>query len=213
MPSSDTTTATRRGRPRAGERAERRQRILDAALAELVERGFDQVTMLGVASRAGASKETLYNWFDSREGLFAALVIANADASVRAVERALDHDAPPEIVLTGFANGLLTLLTTEASIALNRAAMSSPDLAGVLLEHGRHRVGPIVEAYLARRADAGVLSIADPAEAFELLYGLIVRDTQIRVLLGESRPQAAVIRARVETAVAQFLDLTGSPQV
>jgi AefR-like transcriptional repressor, C-terminal domain len=58
----------------------------------------------------------------------------------------------------------------------------------VLLAQGRHRTGPIVEAYLARLAEAGVLGIDDPAEAFQLLYGLVVRDLQIRVLLGEPPP-------------------------
>ena len=51
---------SRVGRPRQGEREERRHRVLDAALAELVEQGYDKTTMLSIASRAGASKETLY---------------------------------------------------------------------------------------------------------------------------------------------------------
>ena len=33
--------------------------------------------------------------------------------------------------------------------ALNRAAMASPELAETLLASGRHRVGPLVERYLA----------------------------------------------------------------
>lgn len=110
----------------------------------------------------------------------------------------------------GYATGLLALLTSEGSIALNRASMSSPAIATVLLAHGRHRVGPLVETYLARLADDGHLDISDPRDAFELLFGLVVRDTQIRVLLGESVPTASQITARAERAVAQFLVLTRS---
>lgn len=206
-----TRTTSRRGRPRAGERAEREQKIVAAALEELIDHGYERVTMLGIASRAGASKETLYNWFGSKEGLFAALIKANADQSAQRIETALDEGADPVETLVGYATGLLTLLTSPGSVALNRAAMSSPELAEVLLAHGRHRVGPLVEEYLARLSDGGDISIDDPAQAFELLYGLVVRDTQIRVLLGEPAPRPDVIRRRATRAVSQFLRLTGIP--
>lgn len=199
---------SRRGRPRAGERAEREERVVAAALAELVEHGYERVTMLGIASRAGASKETLYSWFGSKEGLFAALIKANADQSAERVERALAGGEDPVDTLTGYAVGLLTLLTSPGSIALNRAAMSSPELAEVLLAHGRHRVGPLVETFLAQLCDDGVLSFSDPGQAFELLYGLVLQDTQIRVLLGEPPPSAEAISTRAGTAVQNFLTLT-----
>lgn len=202
-----TPTRSRRGRPRAGERAEREQRVVAAALDELIEHGYERVTMLGIASRAGASKETLYNWFESKEGLFAALIKANADQSAQRIEKALDDQADPVDTLIGYATGLLTLLTSPGSVALNRAAMSSPELAEVLLAHGRHRVGPLVERYLRQLSDNGDLSITDPAQAFELLYGLVVRDTQIRVLLGEPPPSPEVIRGRAAGAIEQFLVL------
>lgn len=200
--------ASRRGRPRADERAQRRQRVIDAAFEELIEHGYEKLTMLGIARRAGASKETLYTWFGNRDGLFAALIEANADASAERVTAALEGDANPRDTLVGYATGLLTLLTSPQSVALNRASMSSPDLAEILLRSGRHRIGPIVEAYLARLIDTGTLATIDPAEAFRLLYGLVIQDTQIRVLLGEPPPRPKAIRTRAETAVARFLELT-----
>ncbi len=203
-----TKTGSRRGRPRKEEQQQHRQRVIDAALAELVERGYDRVTMLGIATRAGASKETLYSWFGDRAGLFAALIQDLADRAAQRIQAALDGDKDPIETLTAFATGLLTLLTSEQSIALNRAAMTSPDLARILLESGRHRAGPLVEQYLARLTDAGYLHIPDPPEAFRLLYGLVVQDTQIRVLLGEPPPSKAVIATQAATAVDRFLDYT-----
>lgn len=203
-----TPRASKRGRPRAGERAEREQRIVAAALNELIEHGYERVTMLDIASRAGASKETLYNWFGSKEGLFAALIKANADRSAQRVEEALDNDADAHEVLVGYATGLLRLLTSPESVALNRAAITSLELADALLAHGRHRVGPLVETYLAQLSDDGVISVSNPAQAFELLYGLVIRDTQIRVLLGEPPPSADEIGQRSTAAVDQFLALT-----
>ena len=164
--------------------------------------------MLAVASLAGASKETLYRWFGSKEGLFSALITANADRSAELVRKALDADGEPRKTLVGYSIGLLSLLTSPPSIALNRAAVSAPELAEILLANGRHRVGPLVERYLAALAERGVLSIDDPADAFELLYGLVVRDTQIRALLGERPLGPEAIAERARTAVDQFLQLT-----
>lgn len=201
----------RRGRLPASERVARQQAVLDCALEELLENGVDGLSMLGVAQRAGASKETLYSWFDSREGLLTALIERNADGAADRVREALEREAHPTETLVGFGIGLLTLLTSPASIALNRAAMTTPELAHRLLASGRFRVGPIVEHYLASITTDKQLNIADPAAAFELLYGLLIQDTQIRVLLGDDPPSPADIKARAKTAVEQFFALVGEP--
>jgi hypothetical protein len=54
---------------------------------------------------------------------------------------------------------------------------------------------------------AGVLEPADPEAAFRTLYGLVVRDTQIRVLLGEPAPDPAAIANEAEQGVDHFLRL------
>jgi AcrR family transcriptional regulator len=198
---------TRRGRLPAAERDERRHAVLDATEAVLLDEGYDGVTMLAIAKRAGASKETLYSWFGNRDGLFAALIERSADRSSVAIDTALSSGESTQVTLTGFAIGLLTLLSSPASIALNRAAMQSPELSARLLASGRHRVGPLVEKYLAQRHRAGDINAPEPAAAFELLYGLVVRDVQIRVLLGESAPSSRAIKRQAATAVDQFLQL------
>jgi len=187
--------------------------VLDAALNVLIEDGVDRMTMLAVAKRAGASKETLYSWFGNRDGLLRALIERNADGSAERIQAALGATATDEVevrtTLEGYAAGLLRLLTSPGSVALNRAAMSDGELAALLLASGRHRVGPIVEAFLERQAKAGnlTLTMAPPA-AFELLYGLVVQDIQIRVLLGESAPSSRVLTARAKAGVGRFLQLT-----
>lgn len=206
-------TTSRRGRLPAAQREARRAQVIEAAFAELVEKGAAGVTMAGVARRADASKETLYAWFGSREQLIGELIRANADASVERVRGALTS-APAELstareALTDYAVALLGLLTGPTSVELNRAAMGSPALAAQLLASGRHRVGPIVEEYLGRLAAAGLLAIDDPAQAYRALYGLVVRDTQIRVLLGEDPPPAEQILLEARSAVGNFFTLYG----
>lgn len=201
--------STRRGRPRVADAEAHRDAVIDAAFAELVDRGYRATTMLGIARRAGASKETLYAWFGSKQGLFSALVRRQAAATASGITGALDADDEPRTVLTGFAEQLLGMLVGERSLAINRAAMTSPDLADVLLREGRHTAGPIVERYLAHIDDRGALCVPDPVAAFRLLYGLVIEDTQIRSLLGEPPPNETEIAARASTAVDRFIRLLG----
>ncbi len=200
---------TSRGRPRSSEREERQHAVLDAAFEELLESGYEGVTMLRIAQRAGASKETLYAWFGNREGLFAALITRNGDQVAQGVEKALAGRGSAKNTLTGFCNSLLTLLTSSQALALNRAAMNSPELANLLLVSGRLRVGPIVEQYLQRLQSEGLLRVHDPVESFSALYGLVVRDSQIRALLGESALSSVEISHRAKAAVVDFFRLYG----
>jgi AcrR family transcriptional regulator len=151
MPGTGTQAGRRRGRPPAGSSAAHRELVLDATFELLVERGYQGTTMASVAERAGSSKETLYAWFGSKQGLFAALIRRQAEAANQAVAAALDGggaDPDPAATLTAFATNLLKLLLGERSVALNRAAVADlggrepgGELAAVLLAQGRHRTG------------------------------------------------------------------------
>ena len=198
---------SKRGRPRANEAKAKREAVIQAAIDELVEKGYENITMLGVAKRASASKETLYSWFGNKEGLFSALIKHQAETTVTRVKAALEGESELRATLTDFATGLLRVLLSEPSVSLNRAAMSSPELADVLLKHGRHATGPIVEGYLERLAKQGVLRVSSPQAAFQLLYGLIIQDWQIRVLLGEKPPTKKDLSRHADVAVEQFLAL------
>ncbi|MEZ5097882.1 MAG: TetR/AcrR family transcriptional regulator [Nocardioides sp.] len=61
------TTVEAAGRPRV--EGEREQEILDAALAVLVEVGYDKLTMDAVAGQARASKATLYRRWSGKAAL------------------------------------------------------------------------------------------------------------------------------------------------
>ena len=66
---------TRPGK-RAGQRVERRDAILAAALDEFSARGFAATRLDDVAQRAGVAKGTIYLYFRDKESLFQELVRA-----------------------------------------------------------------------------------------------------------------------------------------
>src|SRR5688500_16594829 len=64
-------TRTKRGRPPLG--PERRESILEAALACFVERGFHGTAIPQIAEKANIAAGTIYHYFDSKEALVNAL--------------------------------------------------------------------------------------------------------------------------------------------
>ncbi len=70
--------------------AQTRQSIVDAALAEFLEKGFADTTVESVAKRAGVAKGLIYRYFEAKEALFSAVVqqeIVNAHIDVDDAKR------------------------------------------------------------------------------------------------------------------------------
>lgn len=200
--------------PRGADGGARHAEILAAALAVLQERGYQKATMSAVASRARASKETLYNWYGDKRGLFAALIADNASQLKAALNAtpADGHGAEARTTLIAFGRSFLELLLGDRAIALNRAAIADAPqdgtLAQLLAQQGRDAVFPKLRQVLERERTAGRLQIDDIEDAGETLLGLLLTDRQVRRLLGTlPAPDTAWINVRAETAADRFLTL------
>lgn len=84
-----------------------REMILNGALAEFAEKGFDGARIDEIALRAGVNKNLLYHHYGSKDGLFSAL-LERTYATIRARQQDLQlrHLDPPEgmrrlVVFTG----------------------------------------------------------------------------------------------------------------
>lgn len=201
-------------RPASDTFSPRQQAVLTAALDLLVEAG-DGLTMTAVARRASCSKETLYKWFGDRDGLLTATVQWQA-AKVRvpAVDRKSLDRTSLRLSILQFARDLLTTLAGETSVALNRLAIShaSDDngLGAIVLDNGRLTMGKRLKPVLEMGRLVRILKFEDSEMAFRTFFGLVVRDVQIRLLLGERLVMSAKeIEADAYRATEQFLQLYG----
>jgi AcrR family transcriptional regulator len=193
----------------------RQQVVLTAALDLLVE-GGDALTMTAVARRASCSKETLYKWFGDRDGLLTATVQWQA-AKVR-VPHVDRHRLDANILRSNieqFARDLLGTLAGEISVTLNRLAVTDAagqkrGLGAIVLENGRLEMGRRLKPVLEAGRDARLLRFDSSEEAFRTFFGLVVRDVQIRLLLGdEFKLSTEQIDRDARAATEQFLSLYG----
>lgn len=195
---------------------ERRNEILDVALAVLAERGYRDASMREIARRAHASKETLYSWFGDKSGLFEQLVSWQAERLDEALTRSLEPEGDDaRAVLRTFAVELLRLLLGERAVIINRVAISEfpadPAFARILTSRGRGSVVPKLERYLEEQRARGRFEYQDAEYAAEVLVGLVIGDQQVRRLLGAlSEPGPMQVEERAELAVKAFLTLFGT---
>lgn len=196
--------------------SKRQREVLSAALDLMVEAG-DALTMNAVAGRANCSKETLYKWFGDRDGLLTATV--QWQASKVKIETpkgdGLTLDGLRES-LERFAVRWLTVLSSDVSIALNRtavshAASSKSDLGTIVLTNGPFAMAERLKPVLEMGREAGLLDFDNSEEAFRAFFGLVVRDMQIRALLGDAITSSLVNKEQdAIRATNQFLALYGA---
>jgi AcrR family transcriptional regulator len=193
----------------------RQQAVLTAALDLLVEAG-DGLTMTAVARRASCSKETLYKWFGDRAGLLTATVQWQA-AKVRvpAVDRRTLDPQTLRQSIQQFARDLLATISGPTSVALNRLAITHATedngLGAIVLDNGRFTMGKRLRPVLEAGRDARMLRFDNTETAFRTFFGLVLRDVQIRLLLGDKLSLTAKdIEADAERATDQFFTLYGT---
>ena len=209
--------APKAGEAKASEDWTARQRdVLDAALRLMVEEG-DNLTMAAVARRASCSKETLYKWFGDRDGLLTATVQWQA-SKVRVLPVDPGSVDLPSLVdsLEGYARDWLKVIASDTSIALNRVAIGhagsgKDNLGAIVLENGRFALAKRLKPVLDAGKRAGHLVFEDAETAFRTFFGLVGRDVQIRLLLGDwPGLTEAAIAEDAARATRQFLALYGA---
>lgn len=122
-----------RGRPRS-ERS--RRAILDAAAKLLVERGYTDITIEGVAAEAGVGKTTIYRWWSTKAAIYIDLYSELATQIV----------PPPD---TGSVERDLTILI-QGAFKLYRDTAAGLALAGIVAEaQSNATVSNIVRAQFA----------------------------------------------------------------
>lgn len=193
----------------------RQREVLDAAL-ELIMQAGDGLTMASVARQASCSKETLYKWFGDRDGLLTATVQWQASkVRLPSLDRENLDFQSLEKGLADFAESWLSVLTGQVSVALNAMAIAHSSaarsgLGGIVLDNGRFAIGRRIKPVLEMARDAGLLAFDDTEDAFCTFFGLVVRDVQLRALLGDRPlPDKYEIRKGTERAAQQFLTLYG----
>jgi TetR/AcrR family transcriptional regulator, mexJK operon transcriptional repressor len=193
----------------------RRDEIAAVAERVFLELGFNDTTMQIVASRAGASKETLYRHFGSKEGLFSEVVRARAERVYGQVESEIGQRNDPRDVLKRLGYNLLGKLLSEDPLCLFRIVISevqrTPELGRIFFEQGPNQLLKDLASYLEYATKQGMLKCQEPALAAKLFLGSVVANRHIIKLVVPDYEDLTeeIIHQHVEAAVNMFLAAYG----
>jgi len=167
---------------------ERRQGILEAAGGIFRELGFGRTSMAAISARVGGSKATLYNYFKSKEELFAAVMF---DAMEEQGQQVLDLLDPSDKDLRGalerFGVAYLSMLLGSEALANTRIAIAeaeSSKLGAKLYDLGPRPFWEAVSAHIEKLMDCGMLVAAPPRLAALHLQGLLEAGVMEPALFG-----------------------------
>ena len=90
----------------------RREEIAAVAERVFLHRGFTETTMQIIAEEAGASKETLYRHFGSKEGLFSEVIRSRSVRITGGNEGELSVEGSPREILSELGLNLLRFLVS-----------------------------------------------------------------------------------------------------
>lgn len=180
-------TVSRRGRPPASEVESRNAELLNAATEVFLEEGFSGAKMNVIAKRAGASMETLYARYPTKNELFAAL-IERKSSGLLDVIGPMHGDRSPREALTSYAEELVGMMTMPDTQKLHRlviaGSIGNPELGARFWEAGPGRGFKVLAAYLGQQNARGTLVVRDVPRATGMFMGMMVGGIALRATLG-----------------------------
>jgi AcrR family transcriptional regulator len=190
---------------------ERRERLLDAA-RELFERQtFEEISMDGVARKAGVSKGTLYVYFPTREVLFLELLEREATRWFDALHTALVEASGAEMGAEDFADRFVATLRHRPVVVRLFAILHVVLEQNITLEAARSFKLFLRESLLRlARAAAPVLGLASNAHAAQLLLRIY---TYMIGLYPMAYPSPAVAEAMRADPRLEIMRLEFEPEL
>lgn len=194
---------------------EKQRQILLGAARVFAQDGYEGASMSRIASEAGVSKGTLYNYFDGKAELFCAFIEHECSRTLAAMFAEPDPKISIEAALHGIGTRIVDKLHSEAGLVVYRIVISEapkfPALARFFYESGPARMLEVMTRWLESEIARGRLRIADPTFAAHQFFILCQTrvSLQRRLHLVKSVPEderEQVVRA----AVQMFLNTYGT---
>jgi len=200
-------------------RSARKERdIIQAATAAFVAKGYDGTSMEEIATRAGASKQTLYKHFKDKETLFGAVVRSTAAQTNDVIDLVTALLSDTEFVKGGLqklARRLIAMLLDEELLKLRRLIIANaermPQFGRDWYEKGFERMLASAAGCFQTLTRRGLLMTPDPTLAASHLFGMLLWIPMNEAMFtGNAKARsAAELQRHADASVEAFLAAYG----
>lgn len=157
-----------------------------AGLAQFLANGFVPARIEDIARDAGVVKQTIYNRFGGKDGLFTAVLLWAQDRTLPEERELLDYlredHGTPEAVLIEVGVRWLRILLRKELILLRRLVMveaaRNPSFRKAWQGGAPRRFRKALSTFLRRQSRVGMLEVDDPERVAEQLIALVGSEGQ-----------------------------------
>jgi AcrR family transcriptional regulator len=173
-----------------------RQTVLESAICEFAKKGYSGTSVQDVLSATGLSKPTLYYYFESKAGLFRAILEYAFDESLRRIEAKVDRAAGVRDRLIAVTAGVFEFAIERPELfrIVYSTAFAAPEEIpsdSLALDKKKRHFdfvrGVVGEGLKSRELDSDF----SEAELAHGIYGAISHKTRMHLLCKEGKLNAA----------------------
>ena len=198
-------------------REDRRQQILEAALACFSEDGFHQTGMADIVKRSGLSHGAVYLYFPSKEAILEGLV---KRAVVPIADNALaflnNYSGDPRPVISQVMKMIATRLADPKLVAmprlLIREIVNFPEFADMYRRAVLDRVIPAVTQLVETGMREGYFRELDPELTLRSIIGPVIAHMLISELFGIRPKDGLAVDRLIENHLTILFDGLSAPQ-
>lgn len=192
-------------------RQDKIRQIIRAAIDVFLEDGFAAASMDRIVEKAGVSKRTLYNYYDSKEEIFIDVMQMELDSIWKNFEP--DRGNPEGLAeqLERIGRELLRIANSPVTLCLFRVtaaeAQRFPKLAYQFFNESYEKVIDGIAAILQRELGGTDRRIRDKKQAAEYFLDLLTGTDYLRIVFGSRPPMSdKAITARTRRALTYFFE-------
>jgi AcrR family transcriptional regulator len=187
---------------------QRRQQILDAALAIFSEKGFAEATTAEIARTAGIAEGTIYKYFPSKRELMVAVIktFALTEPLLSLFDHAGETDFPA--FFTAVLENRMNLIEGSKKgepLLLMGELLRDPELKEIF---NRQVIRPIIttmEKFYGSGVTAGYFRPLDTTIITQAMGGLVIGLLMLNLLEGESSPLKGISRQKLATEIVELV--------
>ncbi|MBY5544186.1 TetR/AcrR family transcriptional regulator [Rhizobium leguminosarum] len=199
-----------RGRPQVRCDEDTRSVIIEAANRQFHENGYAAASIAAIAQEAGISTKTLYRLFPTKGDLFSEMITERTERFLLALD-------PGTLAVADLRQGLERMLMAYGmltlsidTITMTRLVISEsdrfPEIANAFYEKAIVRTNTLMENWLHKQIDRGLIALDDPHTACGMLRGMMIMEPQRAAMLRqELPPKIETIAARAKMCTDLFL--------
>jgi AcrR family transcriptional regulator len=186
---------------RQRKRQQTRQELIDAAMRLFGQKGYEQTTVAEIASAAGVSTKTFFNYFASKDEVLFPHLTGRIDAAVALIEQRGPDDPIAEVVVAAMQHMLADALTEEVNGGL--AAVRLPMIISVPAVQAAtlHRYF-VAETQLAHALHRAYQDTLDPAAAAAVIGSVMGAAIAAALVCLQEGVTTEQLQVAVENAVA-----------